>query len=84
MGAGTHAGPAAGKRNTSPGPSAMDTEPEVMRFQAELLEDPDDPGSVILDLGLELCERMGWHAGDILEWIDNKDGTWTLKKKTQD
>jgi hypothetical protein len=23
----------------------------------------------------------GWKVGDTLEWIDNKDGSWTLKKK---
>jgi len=24
---------------------------------------------------------MDWTEGDTLEWIDNKDGTWTLRKK---
>lgn len=22
-----------------------------------------------------------WEVGDLIEWIDNKDGTWTMKKK---
>ena len=62
----------------------MDSPAEVERFTRFLIEDPDDADSLVLDLGLELCERMGWHPGDTLEWIDNKDGTWTLTKKTQD
>jgi len=49
-------------------------------FTRVLLEDPDNPGELLLDLGNELCEAMGWAVGDTLEWIDNKDGTWTLVK----
>jgi hypothetical protein len=44
------------------------------------MEDPDHPGEMLLDLGLELCQRMGWQPGDSLEWINNGDGTWTIKK----
>ena len=42
-----------------------------------------DPESddLILDLGDELCREAGWEVGDTLEWIDNKDGTWTLHKQ---
>jgi hypothetical protein len=32
--------------------------------------------------GNELCEQAGWAPGDTLEWINNQDGTWTLKKQT--
>ena len=39
------------------------------------------PGEMLLDLGDELCEHLGWKPGDELDWIDNKDGTWTLRKK---
>ena len=49
-------------------------------FTRVLLEDPDNPGELLLDLGDDLCEAMGWSVGDTLEWIDNKDGTWTLTK----
>lgn len=51
--------------------------PQVTRM---LIQDPDDPDGLLLDLGTELCETLGWHEGDTIEWIDNKDGTWTLKK----
>lgn len=28
----------------------------------------------------DLMEKLGWKEGDILEWINNNDGTFTLKK----
>ena len=46
----------------------------------QIVEDPDHPGELLLDLGLELCESMDWHPGDQLEWQDNQDGSWTIKK----
>ena len=49
-------------------------------FIRDLVEDPENPGELLLELGDELCELVGWKPGDDLEFIDNKDGTWTLKK----
>jgi len=46
-----------------------------------VVEDPDNPGELFLDLGTELCAELGWQVGDTLEWIDNKDGTWLLQKQ---
>jgi hypothetical protein len=47
----------------------------------QVVEDPDHPGEMLLDLGLELCQRLGWQAGDNLEWKDNGDGSWSLTKQ---
>ena len=33
-----------------------------------------------LQLSKDLLEKMNWKEGDNIEWIDNKDGTFTLKK----
>jgi bifunctional DNA-binding transcriptional regulator/antitoxin component of YhaV-PrlF toxin-antitoxin module len=30
----------------------------------------------------EVLEGTGWKEGDTLVWTDNKDGSWTLTKKT--
>ena len=38
-------------------------------------------GDLILPLTDEMTAGLGWEIGDTLEWIDNKDGTWTIKKK---
>lgn len=46
-----------------------------------IVDDPDYPGEMLLDLGTELCEHLGWKPGDEIEWVDNKDGTWTIRKK---
>jgi endonuclease YncB( thermonuclease family) len=53
-------------------------------FIRTIVEDPDHPGEMLLDLGDELCKHMDWKAGDTLVWIDNGDGTWTLRKKDID
>jgi hypothetical protein len=45
-----------------------------------IIEDPDHPGELLLDLGNELCAQLDWQAGDTIEWIDNKDGTWLMTK----
>lgn len=49
----------------------------------QVIQDADDPDQLLLDLGTELCEQLGWAVGDQLEWIDNKDGSWTLSKTTR-
>ena len=38
----------------------------------------DDEG--ILTFPDELMDALDWHPGDMLEWIDNQDGSFTLKK----
>jgi hypothetical protein len=49
----------------------------------QIVEDPEDPEQLILDLGQELCDQMGWAEGDTLIWTDLKDGSWQLKKAPQ-
>ena len=48
----------------------------------QVIEDPDNPEELLLDLGTELCAELGWKVGDTVQWIDNKDGTWQLSKMT--
>jgi DNA-binding Xre family transcriptional regulator len=35
---------------------------------------------LLLNLGNELCDQLGWQPGDTIKWIDNHDGTFTLRK----
>jgi len=51
-------------------------------FTRTIVEDPDQPGELLLDLGNELCDQLGWQPGDTIKWIDNHDGTFTLRKLT--
>lgn len=45
----------------------------------ELEEDPDT-GDLLLPLPQELLDIEGWKEGDTLDWVDNKDGSWTIQK----
>lgn len=46
-----------------------------------VVEDPDNPGELFLDLGADLCAEIGWKVGDTIEWIEQKDGSWMIQKK---
>jgi DNA-binding Xre family transcriptional regulator len=54
----------------------------MIKKTVSVIENPENPEELMLDLGTELCEELGWQVGDTIEWIDNKDGTWTLKNKS--
>lgn len=45
------------------------------------LEEADDgSGDLVLPLPQDLLDGAGWKEGDNIEWIDNNDGTWSMKK----
>ena len=48
------------------------------------LEEDPDTGDVMLPFPEEMLKDLEWHEGDIIEWIDNKDGSWSLVKKTNE
>lgn len=35
----------------------------------------------VLPISEEIALSLGWTIGDNILWIDNQDGSWTLKKK---
>ena len=43
----------------------------------------EETGDHYLQFSAEMLAELGWHAGDELEWIDNKDGSWTLALQKQ-
>ena len=45
------------------------------------LEEDPDTGDLLLPFTDEILQAVGWKEGDVVEWIDNKDGTWSLKKQ---
>jgi hypothetical protein len=53
----------------------------IESITVEVIQDDQDPEQLLLDLGTELCEQLGWHVGDTLTWTDNGDGSWTLTKQ---
>lgn len=44
------------------------------------LEEDPETGDLILPLNDDILEGTGWKPGDRIDWIDNKDGSWTMKK----
>ena len=38
----------------------------------------DDDG--VITFPNEMMEKLGWKEGDVLQWIDNKDGSISLVK----
>jgi len=39
----------------------------------------DDDG--VLTFPPELLKETGWEEGDVLEWIDNENGSFSLRKQ---
>jgi len=47
-----------------------------------ILEEADDgSGDLIMPFPDDLLTQAGWKEGDTLEWIDNENGSFTLRKK---
>ena len=44
------------------------------------LEEDPETGDLILPLNDDILEQTGWKTGDSIDWLDNKDGSWTMKK----
>jgi bifunctional DNA-binding transcriptional regulator/antitoxin component of YhaV-PrlF toxin-antitoxin module len=40
-----------------------------------------EDGDYFIEFPDEVLEGAGLRVGDTVEWIDNKDGSWTLKKR---
>jgi len=47
------------------------------------LEEDPETGELILPFPEEMLQDAGWQEGDVLEWIDSKNGTWSLVKKEE-
>lgn len=54
----------------------------MSKWTLEVKEDPETKDT-ILEFPEDLLSAAGWKEGDVIEWIDNKDGTWTLRKKDE-
>ena len=48
-------------------------------YTLEVQVDPET-GDQILEFPDQLMEEAGWKAGDTIQWIDNGNGSWTLRK----
>lgn len=39
-----------------------------------------DEGQAFFRIPDEYLEDLQWQEGDVIEWIDNRDGSWTLQR----
>lgn len=44
------------------------------------LEEDPETGDLVLPLSDEILTSAGWNIGDTLNWVDNKDGSWSIQK----
>ena len=51
-------------------------------MKANIEKDPEtgDMMLVFPEDFLEQLDELGWQIGDTVEWTDNQDGTWSIKK----
>ncbi len=50
------------------------------RWTVTLETDPDT-GDLVLPFTPDMLAQVGWDFGDVIQWKDNNDGSWTLTKK---
>ena len=47
------------------------------------VEEDKATGDLMLPFPLELLNQMGWAPGTELWWIDNEDGTFSIREKKE-
>jgi hypothetical protein len=52
----------------------------MKRFVVQVQEDKET-GECYIEFPDEVITESGWQEGDVLQWIDNGDGSFSLKKK---
>jgi len=43
----------------------------------------DENGELILPLTDPIFQDLGWDVGDVIEWVDNGDGSWSMVKQVK-
>lgn len=51
-------------------------------WTVEVVTDPET-GELMLPFPPDLLSQMGWSEGTDLSWIDNENGSFTIKKKEE-
>ena len=54
----------------------------MSKWTVTVEEADDGSGDLVMPLPQEFLQIQGWVEGDTLEWLDNKDGSWLLRKQT--
>ena len=54
------------------------------KWTIDLEEAEDGSGDIVMPLPQDLLDSAGWKEGDVLEWKDLGNGSWSLTKKEPD
>jgi hypothetical protein len=46
-----------------------------------IVKEDSQTGDLFFVLPSDAISQVGWSEGDVLEWFDNGDGSWSVKKK---
>ena len=60
--------------------SLKNQELTLKNWTIELQDDPET-GDLILPFPEDMLEETGWKEGDVLDWKDNQNGSWSLTKR---
>jgi hypothetical protein len=52
----------------------------MTRWTITLEEADDGSGDLVMPLPQDLLDGAGWKEGDTIKWINNNNGTWSMKK----
>jgi hypothetical protein len=55
------------------------TEPKTS-WTVTVEEADDGSGDLVMPLPQDFLDQQGWVEGDVLDWKDNNNGSWTLSK----
>lgn len=56
----------------------------VPTSQKMFIQEDPDTGELYVELPDRLLKQLGWEEGDDLEWIEEPNGNWTIKKVKED
>jgi hypothetical protein len=54
------------------------------KWTIDLEEAEDGSGDIVMPLPQDLLDSAGWKEGDVLEWKDLGNGSWSLTKQESD
>ena len=54
------------------------------KWTIDLEEAEDGSGDIVMPLPQDLLDSAGWKEGDVLDWKDLGNGSWSLTKQLPD
>jgi len=54
------------------------------KWTIDLEEAEDGSGDLVMPLPQDLLDSAGWKEGDVLDWKDLGNGSWSLTKQVHD